>query len=454
MKRARNQAKLLTAKNFSEAKNLDEFKDELRKIDNLNTSIEGKTVLHIVSAAGKIGFVKYLLDKGADISAIDNDEATALHIAAQGGHTEVVRYLLNNGADIDAINDSGETALHLAAWPGHTKVVGYLLNNGADIDPIEDIDGATALHMAAGGGHIEVVKCLLEKGAGINAKNYVEATALHDAAQGGHIEVVKYLLDKGADINSKSNSVATALHIAARFGHKEVVEYLLYKGVDINSKSNKGATALHYAAVYGHLNVFKFLLSHKARICAKSFNLIKGRFSDWRKKITNTLLIRVKDSIEDISNWDRVLEDWQGCAPVLRLDVLSQACLETGRSEKGIEFQKEIFYHKDSTEEEQSNAANLVAMSLIGSSPQAEDYIKALEYAVFEEKALGVVIEYFNEQIENKNYDAIDKISVYYNDNEVHDKSKLKVDDALLKLQLSKIAAQQEQDISSTSMLP
>ena len=125
MKMTRNQSELLTAKSFSEAKNLDEFKEELRKIDNLNTSkIDGKTVLHIVSAAGKIDFVKYLIEiKKADINAKAYNGGTALHLAAMYGHVNMVELLLEKGAKIEAKDNGGDTALHYAADYGHLNVV-------------------------------------------------------------------------------------------------------------------------------------------------------------------------------------------------------------------------------------------------------------------------------------------------------------------------------------------
>lgn len=79
-------------------------------------------------------------------------------------------------------------------------------------------------------------------------------------------------------------------------------------------------------------------------------------------------------------NWDRVFEDWTDYAPIYRLDILSQACLEKTLVAQAIEFQKEIFHHKASTENEQSNAANLVAMSCLNlkSLDEKDRYIKAL----------------------------------------------------------------------------
>lgn len=46
------------------------------------------------------------------MDARDNAQNTPLHYAAGAGHVEAVKWLLNNGADINALNLLGDTALH------------------------------------------------------------------------------------------------------------------------------------------------------------------------------------------------------------------------------------------------------------------------------------------------------------------------------------------------------
>eukprot|EP00198_Chlamydomonas_reinhardtii_P006977 XP_001696313.1 predicted protein [Chlamydomonas reinhardtii] len=58
--------------------------------------------------------VRYLLERGADVNAIDLGDNTALHWAAMRGHVEVVRCLLGAGADRAAANAQGRTPLDLA----------------------------------------------------------------------------------------------------------------------------------------------------------------------------------------------------------------------------------------------------------------------------------------------------------------------------------------------------
>ena len=46
---------------------------------------------------------------------------------------EVIGMLIERGADVSAQNQNGETPLHLASREGHAEVVGMLIECGADL---------------------------------------------------------------------------------------------------------------------------------------------------------------------------------------------------------------------------------------------------------------------------------------------------------------------------------
>lgn len=99
--------------------------------------------------------------------------STPLHQAAANGHVQIVRFLVMKGANVTARNESSRTVLHLAAERGHDSVIEHVLQSGceeikASIDWIDD-QGFTALHRAAAGGHEECVRLLVEAGAEIES---------------------------------------------------------------------------------------------------------------------------------------------------------------------------------------------------------------------------------------------------------------------------------------------
>ena len=75
--------------------------------------------------------------------------------AAKTGDLRSVKYLVERGADVHALNDG---ALGWAALDGHLDVVKYLIEMGADVHA--DYDGA--MRWAAKNGHLDVMRYLIE----------------------------------------------------------------------------------------------------------------------------------------------------------------------------------------------------------------------------------------------------------------------------------------------------
>lgn len=55
--------------------------------------------LHVAAQRGSLPIIKLLVEHGADIHAINNEEISVVYLAAKQGKTEVVKYLLKLGAD-------------------------------------------------------------------------------------------------------------------------------------------------------------------------------------------------------------------------------------------------------------------------------------------------------------------------------------------------------------------
>ena len=56
----------------------------------------------MAAKCGKIYVVKFLIEKGAYIHALDSLDNTALHLTASSGSIDVVEYLIRKGSKIDA----------------------------------------------------------------------------------------------------------------------------------------------------------------------------------------------------------------------------------------------------------------------------------------------------------------------------------------------------------------
>jgi ankyrin repeat protein len=264
---------------------------------------DGRTPLHWASRGVHLELLKFLVDKGADVNAADNNQVVALHSLAVRNDAEAIEILTAHGAHVDARDYGGKTALHYAAINDAPEAAALLLEKGADIESRENY-GRTPLILGArerGGPH--TIKVLLEAGAEVNARDKFRDTALNLASWRGKKEVVDILLDGGAEIPSKGRDVrylyseaashglnrlfdavaraggdptfklsngGTLLHSAAAGGSAPILEILINKGLDINKKDDYGWTPLHYAARDGRVEAVELLIAKGGDIDARS----------------------------------------------------------------------------------------------------------------------------------------------------------------------------------------
>ena len=130
-------------------------------IDLKAESPEGMTALMIAVWTEKTGFVRLLLDRGADVNHQDKDGDTAVHGAAMNGDSRLLQLLLDHRANPNIRNRLGGTALMWAASYGYDEAVQVLLSKGADAR-IKDVDGVTAAGWAAKNGRGNLVIALRE----------------------------------------------------------------------------------------------------------------------------------------------------------------------------------------------------------------------------------------------------------------------------------------------------
>jgi ankyrin repeat protein len=107
-----------------------------------------------------LAVIKALLDAGADVNIATNGGNTALQEAALQGNPEITKLLLERKAEINAVNQWNETALIVCGLKsGSAEVAQLLLNAGADTT-VKDVDGITAQEMAEKTGNLAVLNVL------------------------------------------------------------------------------------------------------------------------------------------------------------------------------------------------------------------------------------------------------------------------------------------------------
>lgn len=108
----------------------------ISRIENIGdleqTDRDGRTLLINAAFYARKNVVKYLLDRGADVSAKDNSGFTALHAAIKSRNVETIKIILDAGADINAKNEFGNNPIMLCDNATDIEIFKLLIAKGAD----------------------------------------------------------------------------------------------------------------------------------------------------------------------------------------------------------------------------------------------------------------------------------------------------------------------------------
>jgi ankyrin repeat protein len=292
----------------------------------------GSTPLHFAAHRGLVEIVQALLERGADVHALERASGSSpLHWAAEGGHPDVARLLLARGAALEARDAwHGLTPLGWATavtWaPQHHEdrpaTARLLRAAGARPDAFTelgagDLEGLRRvvladrteldrrlgfageemrpLHWAVAHGMAEAAALLLELGADLAARTALGLTPLGAALRPGQGDAAGVLVQAGATVDVSTAAVggnaaaigaadaetltaelaSRLLFVAAEEGHADAIQALLQRGADAAARVRRLfgevpmlATPLHAAAEHGREAAAKVLLDAGAPLGA------------------------------------------------------------------------------------------------------------------------------------------------------------------------------------------
>jgi ankyrin repeat protein len=249
---------------------------------------------------GRIDAARLLLDAGAHVNEVDQNDISPLLLAISNNHPDMAQFLIAKGANINVKDWYGRTPLFAAvemrnadmhyvtfallhtaeSRKANLDLIKMLLEKGADpniqlteVPPLRpwmylgggslawvDFTGQTPFLLASLSGDVSTMRLLLEYKADPKIATFGGTTALMAASginwvfsqtysegEPALLEAVKLCVELGMDVNEKNSMGLTPVMGAANRGSDSIIEYLVSKGAKLDAKDNVGRTPYNWA---------------------------------------------------------------------------------------------------------------------------------------------------------------------------------------------------------------
>lgn len=263
--------------------------------------------------AGLLVCARLLLERGADVNAVDSLDFTPLHRACMvPGKLEFVRLLLAQGARSDATcNPDREPPLHLAVRCGADEAAVALLEAGAAVNAA-DLQSRAALHWACAKGKAELVQGLLQRGADPQLPDAEGNSPTNLALQSGSLatfrlvqQAVQAALPRGAAAPPLPEHWQVLLLLGALRRKDEASLQALTQALDINARDQRGVVWWHYVASNEPApEATAWLLDHGAALEVEGANGERGLHAAAHAGHAATVaLLLARGAAPDVGNW-------------------------------------------------------------------------------------------------------------------------------------------------------
>jgi ankyrin repeat protein len=177
----------------------------------------GANSLVLQAALCSMDHIKFLVEQGANPMARNGRFLTALHVAKD---TDAIDWLISKGADVHAVDENGQTPLHRKASYDALGGLSRLIHWGADVNA-RDAHGQTPLHSLV--------------------RSNMPPESIRTTA--------RVLINADADLDAKDNEGRSVLHRAAENGNNTLLVELIKAGANIDIEDSRGLRPIHLSVL-------------------------------------------------------------------------------------------------------------------------------------------------------------------------------------------------------------
>ncbi|XP_048243674.1 uncharacterized protein LOC124141914 [Haliotis rufescens] len=231
------------------------------------TDWTGSTCLHYACESGSMALTTKVVEMCPVIlNSMSFVGLTPAMLCAKAGHLLILKFLKQKGADLTLTDKNLVDCLHLASENGNLSTVKFLISlKMFNVNKKETYLIPTSAMKAARRGHYDVYHLLVSEGADLTVTDQYNRDCLMLACLGGNLSIVKHVLSlKTCDINRRQGYLKqTPVMMALERGHCDVYHLLVSEGADLTLTDGNNTDCLMLACVGGNISIVKHVLSMK-----------------------------------------------------------------------------------------------------------------------------------------------------------------------------------------------
>ena len=228
------------------------------------TDYDHYDALYVACMEGRFDVIQLLLEFDSPHKISAKSINNAFFCACDASDIDVVRYLISKGADVNAVDeDDGSLAIDTAIRRNDIPLTKLLIENGFNVNTMHpEYHDLPLLYLACRPHRADLIKLLLDSGADpnihYNGGNTLLLELVRDTCEkrADYTDLIIIFLNHGANVNgAHERSGETPLMIAGAAANIGLVKLLLEYGADVTQVNIEGKSVLDMGRTRSHARV-------------------------------------------------------------------------------------------------------------------------------------------------------------------------------------------------------